>query len=188
MQTDHALIQACRKGDRKAQMRLYDQCYGLMMSICIRYCRDRQEAGARLNLAFLKVLQHLDQVDPAGNFKAWVGQVTLRTLIDEFRQQRRHYSNTVYNGHEIHDEAWMSESGSGRTPDVIDPEKVMLLINRLPEMTREVFNLFAIDGYAHKEIASMLAISENTSKWHVHDARRRLREALAPQAKTKSMS
>lgn len=188
MQTDPALIQACRKGDRKAQMRLYDHCYGLMMSICIRYCKDRQEAGARLNLAFLKVLQHLDQVDPKGNFQAWVGQITLRTLIDEFRQQRRHYSNTVYNGHEIHDEAWMSGADTGRTPDSIDPEKVMLLINRLPEMTREVFNLFAIDGYAHKEIASMLAISENTSKWHVHDARRRLREALAPQAQTKSIS
>lgn len=188
MQTEEILIQACRKGDRKAQLRLYDHCYAQMMSICIRYCKDHHEAGDRLNLAFLKVLQHLDQFETGGSFRAWVGRITLHTLIDEFRKQKRHYAETVYNGHEPADEHWMSGGQSARTAETIDVERVMEIINRLPAVTREVFNLFAIDGYAHKEIAEMLGISENTSKWHVHDARRRIREVLQPKPKKETLS
>lgn len=186
MQTDLTLLRACQAGDRKAQLRLYDQCYSLMMSVCIRYCRDRQEAGARLNMAFLKVLQHLDQFEPSGSFPAWVSKITLRTLIDEFRSQQRHYTRHVYHGHELTDESNGRGEGSFREID-LDIDQVMEVIGRLPDMTREVFNLFAIDGYAHKEIAGLMAISENTSKWHVHEARRRIKEMLFPQRKIQSI-
>jgi RNA polymerase sigma-70 factor (ECF subfamily) len=94
----------------------------------------------------------------------------------------------VYNGHEPADEHWMNTGPSVRTAETIDEERVMEIINRLPAVTREVFNLFAIDGYAHKEIAAMLDISENTSKWHVHDARRRIREVLQPKPKKETLS
>ena len=95
MNIEERLIRQCIQGDRKAQLRLYDQCYSYMMSICIRYCKDKHEAGARLNLSFLKVLQHLEQFDQNGSFKAWIAKITLRSIIDEFRSQQKHYAPCV---------------------------------------------------------------------------------------------
>lgn len=171
------LIQQCIKGDRKAQIRLYDLCYSYMMSVCIRYCKDQQEAGARLNLAFLKVLQHLDQYDKSGSFKAWIAKITLRSIIDEFRSQQKHYQTNVYNGQTVTDGAWPAGEFN-HILDEIDMNHLLSMIHQLPFMERQVFNLFAIDGYSHKEIGDMLQISEGTSKWHVHEARKKLRERI----------
>lgn len=186
MQIDEQLISQCIRGERKAQLRLYDQCYSYMMSICIRYCKDKQEAGARLNLSFLKVLQHLDQFDQQGSFKAWVSKITLRSIIDEFRSQHKHYERNVYFGEMTNGMEIPSEQDS-RIARETDIAYLMNIISRLPAMDKEVFNLFAIDGYGHKEIASMLKISEGTSKWHVHEARKKIREALVKASKTASL-
>jgi RNA polymerase sigma factor (sigma-70 family) len=174
------------QGDRKAQLRLYDQCYSYMMSICIRYCRDKQEAGSRLNMAFLKVLQHLDQFDGGGSFKAWISKITLRSIIDEFRSQQKHYQVHIYNGHSVTEPEW-PHSELNKVVAEIDVDHLMALVQKLSNMDRQVFNLFAIDGFSHKEIASMLDISEVTSKWHVHEARKKLRESLLNEYKIASL-
>lgn len=186
MNIEERLIKQCIQGDRKAQLRLYDLCYSFMMSICVRYCKDKQEAGARLNLAFLKVLQHLDQFDHSGTFKAWVSRITVRSIIDEFRSHQKHYETHVYHGETINDNHW-PHSELNRIVAEIDMEHLMMKIQQLSKMDRQVFNLFAIDGYSHKEIASMLNISEGTSKWHVHEARKKLRESLLKESKITSL-
>ncbi len=186
MNIEERLIKQCAQGDRKAQLRLYDQCYSYMMSICIRYCKDRQEAGSRLNLAFLKVLQHLDQFDQSGSFKGWISKITLRSIIDEFRTQQKHYQMHVYQGQGITEPAWQHSEINQIVSD-IDVAHLMSLIHQLSPMDRQVFNLFAIDGYSHNEIATMLNISEGTSKWHVHEARKKLRERLLNESKTASL-
>lgn len=186
MKVDEQLIRQCIQGNRKAQIRLYDLCYGYMMSICIRYCKDKHEAGSRLNLSFLKVLQHLEQFDQSGSFKAWVSRITLRSIIDEFRSQQRHYQHHVYYEQFTSDMDQPYEADSHLAYDV-DIDYLMSVINKLPEMPRQVFNLFAIDGYGHKEIADLLGISEGTSKWHVHEARKKIREALVKDSKTASL-
>ncbi|HZV69451.1 MAG TPA: RNA polymerase sigma factor [Saprospiraceae bacterium] len=183
MNIEEGLIRQCIQGDKKAQIRLYDQCYSFMMSICIRYCKDRQEAGARLNLAFLKVLQHLQDYDYSGSFKAWVSKITLRSIIDEFRSQQKHYHTHIYQGQIVQEPMW-TNGDSGHWSGQIDIEKVMTMIQQLSPMDRQVFNLFAIDGYTHKEIGTMLNISEGTSKWHVHEARKKLKENLSKEYKT----
>lgn len=165
---------------------LYDQCYSYMMSICIRYCKDKQEAGSRLNLSFLKVLQHLDQFDNNGSFKAWVSKITLRSIIDEFRSQQKHYQQHVYYG-QFTQEMDMPHEEESQIARETDISYLMAVIGKLPPMDKEVFNLFAIDGYGHKEIASMLNISEGTSKWHVHEARKKIKEALVKVSKTASL-
>lgn len=185
MNIEERLIKQCIQGDRKAQLRLYDQCYSYMMSICMRYCRDKQEAGSRLNMAFLKVLQHLEQFD-GGSFKAWVSKITLRSIIDEFRSQQKHYQVHVYNGHSMTEGEW-PHSELNRVVASIDMDHLMTLVQKLSNMDRQVFNLFAIDGFSHKEIATMLGISEGTSKWHVHEARKKLRESLLKESKTASL-
>lgn len=186
MTVDERLVKQCIAGDRKSQLRLYDQCYRYMMSICIRYCKDRQEAGSRLNLAFLKVLQHLDQFDHSGSFKSWVSKITLRSIIDEFRSQKNHYKNHVYYGQPAQDVSWPDDEMNPIAED-IDLDHLLYIINQLPPMGKEVFNLFAIDGYGHKEIAHMLNISEGTSKWHLHEARRKLKEMLLKESKMSSL-
>lgn len=186
MKIDEGLIAQCIHGDRKAQLRLYDQCYSYMMAICIRYCKDRQEAGSRLNLAFLKVLQHLNQFDNSGSFKAWVSRITTRSIIDEFRSQQNHYKHTVYYGQPSQDYQWPEEE-MNHIAEEIDLDHLMALINNLSPMAKQVFNLFAIDGYGHKEIGDMLQISEGTSKWHLHEARKKLQESILKKTKTASL-
>ncbi len=186
MQIDLRLIEQCRRGDRRAQLRLYDLCYSYMMSICIRYGKDEQEAGARLNMAFLKILQHLDQFDGSGgSFKAWISKITVRTLIDDFRSQRRHYQVHVYHGEEWADQQWAEEEISF-VDEHLDTEQIILLIQNLPEMMRQVFNLFVFEGLSHKEISATFGISEGTSKWHLHEARKRLKEVLMKELKITS--
>jgi RNA polymerase sigma-70 factor (ECF subfamily) len=148
------------------------------MSICIRYCKDKQEAGARLNLAFLKVLDHLKDYDSSGSFKAWIAKITLRSIIDEFRAQQKHYEHHVYQGQIVQEPQW-TNGQSDRISYEIDVDRVMEMIQQLSAMDRQVFNLFAIDGYSHREIAELLNISEGTSKWHVHEARKKLKENLS---------
>ena len=186
MNIEKQLIAQCIQGDRKAQLRLYDQCYSYMMSICIRYCKDKHEAGSRLNMSFLKVLQHLGQFDHTGTFKAWVSKITLRSIIDEFRSQQKHYQQHVYYGQLSQEMDWPSEEVNHLAEET-DLDHLLAVINRLSPMDKQVFNLFAIDGYGHKEIANMLNISEGTSKWHVHEARKKIKEALMKESKTTSL-
>ncbi len=186
MNIEKQLIAQCIQGDRKAQLRLYDQCYSYMMSICIRYCKDKHEAGSRLNMSFLKVLQHLGQFDHSGSFKAWVSKITLRSIIDEFRSQQKHYQQHVYYGQLAQEMDWSGEEVNHLAEET-DVDHILEVINRLSPMDKQVFNLFAIDGYGHKEIASMLNISEGTSKWHVHEARKKIKEALMKESKTTSL-
>lgn len=186
MNIDPQLIRQCIDGDRKAQLRLYDVCYSYMMSICLRYCRDKQEAGSRLNISFLKVLQNLDSFDQNASFKAWVSRITLRSIIDEFRAQQKHYKNHIYYGQPAQEADWPNDEVNHIAEDM-DVKHLMAIINRLAPMEREVFNLFAIDGYGHKEIAELLNITEGTSKWYVHEARKKIRETLLKESKTASL-
>ncbi len=186
MNIEEQLIRQCIQGDRKAQLRLYDQCYSYMMAICVRYCKDKQESGSRLNLAFMKVLQHLEQYDNIGSFKGWVSKITVRTIIDEFRSQHKHYELHHYPGETFTEPHW-PQSEVNQIVSEIDVEHLMAMIQQLSPMDRQVFNLFAVEGFAHKEIAIMLNISEGTSKWHVHEARKKLKERLLKESKAASL-
>ena len=137
-------------------------------------------------MSFLKVLQHLGQFDHSGSFKAWVSKITLRSIIDEFRSQQKHYQQHVYYGQLSQEIDWPSEEVNHLAEET-DLDHLLAVINRLSPMDKQVFNLFAIDGYGHKEIANMLNISEGTSKWHVHEARKKIKEALMKESKTTSL-
>lgn len=185
MKINQELIAQCVKGNQRAQLKLYDQCYSYMMSICIRYCKDKQEAGARLNLSFLKVLKHLEKYNQEGSFKSWIAKITMRSIIDEFRTQQKHYEHHQYHGEPINDA--LIPNGKLHLSYEFDADHILHVINRLPPMDKQVFNMFAIDGYTHKEIAEYLNISVSTSKWHVFEARRKLKESLIKSPKTASL-
>lgn len=178
-----ALIARCARQEPKAQYELYRALYGLMMSICTRYERNHQDAVARMNHGFLKVLNNINARRPDVPFTAWVSRILINTVIDDFRRNKDRKTHEI-----LH--VPLEEHGSSEINEYLhhmEADALADLLMQLPPMSRNVFNLFAIDGYAHAEIAEMLGISEGTSKWHVSHARDVLRKALAALAQTNTI-
>jgi RNA polymerase sigma factor (sigma-70 family) len=176
------LIAACIKQDRKAEYELYRLSYSYLMSICMRYSRDKDSASEALNAGYLKILKNLVNYRPDVPFKAWIRRIMVNTLIDEYRRRRREKEKVSYveNYFETADFSEVNEALSR-----ISYLQILDQINLLPEATKKVFNLFAIDGYSHKEIGAMLMISEGTSKWHLNSARQKLKEYIENSVLTK---
>ena len=173
-----SLIARCVRQEPKAQYELYRALYGTMMGICSRYERNRQDATARMNQGFLKILLNLDTRRPEVPFEPWARRIILNTVIDAFRKDRERRSLETM---EVPPEDVGSTALNGYLLDM-EAEAFADLLRQVPPMSRNVFNLFAIDGFAHAEIAALLGISEGTSKWHVSHARSILKQAIAPQA------
>lgn len=171
----HSLIERCIRQERKAQSEMYRALYGTLMGICTRYQRDRQEAMALLNQGFLKILLNLEKRRPEVPFEPWVRRIMINTVIDGFRQEReRHTTERTDIPLEQHDATVVNTY-----LQQMEAEAFARLLEQVPPMSRNVFNLFAVDGYSHAEVAALLGISEGTSKWHVANARSILQQALA---------
>lgn len=169
------LIALCIKRDRKAEYELYKNTYSYLMSICLRYTRDKDTASELLNVGFMKILSNLEKYNLAIPFKVWIRRIMVNTLIDEYRKNKRERERVTY-VEEYYDSSDYSEANEAVSK--FDCQQIYEMIAQLPEATRQVFNLFVIDGYAHKEIADMLGISEGTSKWHLNAARQKLKEQI----------
>jgi len=169
------LIALCIRQDRKAEYELYRISYSYLMSICLRYSRDRDRASESLNLGYMKILSNLKSYKPEIPFKAWIRRIMINTLIDEYRKNKRESEKVKYV-----DEYFDSNSFSDVNEALgrLDIQQIYKEINKLPEATKNVFNLFVIDGFSHKEIAEILHISEGTSKWHLNAARQKLKEEI----------
>lgn len=173
MEPDQKLIRKCLKQDRRAQERLYKDCFAVLMGICCRYYRNQDEAVAALNLGFLKILKNLDRRKPNVPFKAWISRIMINTIIDEFRKSKT-YRETILSvdftePHEEPSRAHFNEAEMN-----LDAEDVARMLLQLPPTTRQVFNLYAIDGYSHAEVSKLMNMSVGTSKWHVASARKQL--------------
>lgn len=178
MEVEARLIEACIREDRRAQSELYRRCYPVLMAVCSRYLRNRDDCLASLNYGFLKVLNGLKTWQKGkAPFEPWIRRIMINTLIDEFRKNKR-YNDQTLSVEEIPAGLAEAELDLGEADQRMDAEAVEAIIHRLPPVSRQVFNLFAIDGYSHKEIGELLHISEGTSKWHVNFARVRIREEL----------
>lgn len=169
------LIALCIKRDRKAEYELYKNTYSYLMSICLRYTKDKDMASEILNVGFLKILNNLEKYNLAIPFKVWIRKIMVNTLIDEYRKTKKEKERVSY-VEEYYDSSDYSEANEALSK--LDCKQIYELIEQLPEATRQVFNLFVIDGYAHKEIAELLGISEGTSKWHLSEARQKLRAQI----------
>jgi RNA polymerase sigma-70 factor (ECF subfamily) len=169
------LIALCIKQDRKAEYELYKLTYSYLMSICMRYSRDKDSASGALNMGYLKILNNLKTYRPEIPFKAWIRRIMVNTLIDEYRKNKREREKVTY-VEEYYDSSDFSEVNEALAR--IDYKHLLDQINILPDATKKVFNLFAIDGFSHKEIGELLGISEGTSKWHLNAARQKLKEYI----------
>lgn len=178
------LISSCIKGERKAEYELYRATYSYLMSICIRYTRNADKAKEVQNMGFFKILKNLSKYDTGAPFKPWIRRVMINTLINEYKKEKIHYGNIKY-VEEYYDSDQYSAMNEALTK--FDAGQIYEFIARLPPASQQVFNLYFIDGYKHKEIAELLNISEGTSKWHLNAAREKLKEMIMGAAvKTKN--
>jgi RNA polymerase sigma factor (sigma-70 family) len=179
MNIDIDLITACIRRERKAQYELYKQTYRYLMSICIRYTGNYEEAQEALNTGFLKILNNLEKYQSNIPFKAWIRKIIVNTLIDEYRKNKKHVENIKY----VEDFEELPVSAAFNDAiSKMDTEQIHKLVMSLPPMSQKVFNLYVVDGFGHKEIAEMLGITEGTSKWHLHSSREQLKAMLTKMA------
>ncbi len=174
--TDEQLVHGCVKGDPAAQKLLYQQFSRRMMSVCMRYANDREQAQDMLQDGFVKVFQKIDHYRGDGPLAGWIARTMVNTALDHIRRNKPYdHSVDLTEAEHLHQE-------EGKVLSGMTTEELLALIQALPTGYRTVFNLFVIEGFAHKEIADMLGISENTSKSQFMKARAYLRKLLPKEA------
>tara|TARA_B110000240_G_scaffold63152_1_gene71939 strand:+ start:276 stop:818 length:543 start_codon:yes stop_codon:yes gene_type:complete len=166
-----SLIKACSNGDSKAFRKIYEIHSGTMYSICLRYMNNEDEAKDALQEGFIKVFKNISKFKFTGSFEGWMKRIFVNSSIELIRKRKMHLDVSELNSNELPLTAKI-ETGS------MDAEKMMTLVQQLPEGYRTVFNMFIVDGYSHKEISNYLEISESTSKTQLFKARKQLQEWL----------
>jgi RNA polymerase sigma-70 factor (ECF subfamily) len=169
---DQELIEGCLQQDRRCQKRLFDKYFNEMMTVCMRYARDEDDAQEIAQKAFVKVFTKIHLYSGEGTLKSWIHSIMVRTALDNYRRIKREqklYSQEILQWNEAEDAAIEAE---------LSAEDILLAIQQLPQLQRTIFNLFALEGYSHKEIAAELGMSEGSSKWHLCEARKALKRSL----------
>lgn len=171
--SDQEIIRGCLRRKRKAQKALFEKYHPVMMGICMRYAKSRSEAEDVLLMGFSRIYRKIKQFEGQGSFEAWMKRIMVNLAIDNFRKNIKHYYNEDID--DIHDGSIPADE----IPDIFSVEEILKTIQNLPVGYRIVFNLFAIEGYTHKEIAEILGISESTSKTQLLKARKKLQVQLS---------
>lgn len=169
--TEQELVSGCLKGKPAMQRALYQKFARTMLGICIRYTRDRMEAEDMLQQGFMKVFDHIKDYK-GGSLEGWMKRIFVRESIDHYRRQQR---SPIGN----HTELMEHQSvGLEEITGLLAMEEIVNLIGSLPTGCKMVFNLYAVEGYTHKEIGDILEISENTSKSQYARAKDLLKEKI----------
>ena len=168
----NALIDACRKGDRSAQKRLYDSLAPKMFAVCLRYMGQRDLAEDVLQDGFVTLFGKLDMYSAEGSFEGWARKIFVNTALMSLRR------NDALKMSENLDTVWNLSSESTSQVQDIGYKELMKLIAELPAGYRTVFNMFVVEGYSHKEIADTLGISAETSRSQLARARAMLQDKI----------
>jgi RNA polymerase sigma factor (sigma-70 family) len=172
---DQASINAIKKGDRKVTLDLYRYTFQVLMGNAVRYSNDQEKQMEIVNNTFMKIVANIHQFQLGTAYFSWAKQIVKREIIDDFRKNKRYKELFSYND-DYKNDSLISEPEIDTTFQV---EELQLLLDHLPPATKLVFNLYAIDGYTSKEIMDELQISYETVKWHIKEARKRLKNVLS---------
>lgn len=169
---DLTLVNECAKGNSKAQRALFDKFAPKMLAVCHRYLRNNQEAEDVLQDGFVKVFQKIVDFKMEGSLEGWIRRIVVNTALDTIRKNKKLLDDVQV------EEVQYKVSFTDHQFDGMDLAQLMKLIDSMPDGYRIVFNMFAIEGYSHKEIADTLGVTENTSKSQYSRARAFLRTQL----------
>lgn len=173
MMSDQQLIEGCARHDRRAQQALYSQYSRFLLGICLRYATDKAEAEDILQESFLKIFFNIKDYSGSGSFIGWLRKVAVNTAITHYHRNLKHRYHVV-----IEDYVTVETGVTSFEEDMYTADELYMVLNDLPAGYRMVFNLYAVDGYKHKEIAEMLGIDTNTSKSQYSRAKAAIREKL----------
>ncbi|WP_246147065.1 RNA polymerase sigma factor [Seonamhaeicola marinus] len=175
---ERALIKKALKNNREAQHVLFELHAPKMLSVCRYYVKDLQQAEEVMLNGFFKVFSNLNSFKSEGSFEGWIRRIMVRESISYLRQQKK----VEFSVEDFH--------GTNETVNNINSEievaQIQQYIDSLPEGYKMVFNMYAIEGYKHHEIANMLCITEGTSKSQLFKARKMLQEKLKESNKTRT--
>lgn len=170
--SDKELIEQCLAKKQGAYKQLYEKYSGWLYAVAMRYCQDRDDAQDILQDSFIAIFGHLDQFNLDLNFPAWIKKITVNTALGVHRKK-----NAAVYQFPVRDVEQMEILDLSLLED-LDLEGLQTMIGQLSPGRQQIFNLYFIEGYAHKEIAEMLQISEGTSKSQLYDAKKELRRIL----------
>lgn len=171
--SDEELVTGCARNDRQVQEALYRRYFRTMMQMCRRYTDDPEIAMTICNDGFLKVFKKINTFAFKGSLEGWIRRIVYHCISDYFRRDSKYVQFMVFEEHE--------EISNPEIVPGLYLEDLMKLITKLPTMSEKVFRLYAIEGFNHREIGETLGMSENTSKWHLSNARKKLQELLKDQ-------
>ncbi|RIA08265.1 RNA polymerase sigma-70 factor (ECF subfamily) [Flavobacteriaceae bacterium MAR_2010_72] len=163
------LIEQCKKNDVKAQSELYKLYASKLFSVSLKYSRNTVEAEDNLQDAFVTIFKKIEQYKSKGSLEGWMKRITINTALQRYR---------TVGVFDIVNEQQIADESLELDEDTISIDFLLQIIQELPDRYRMVFNLYALDGYSHKEIAEMLSISTGTSKSNLARARQILKEKL----------
>ncbi len=164
------LIQGCIRNERSAQEKMYTLFYGRMMGVVRRYIDSEQQAEEVLNNGFLRAFQKVAQYTFQGSFEGWLRKIVFHAVSDYVKQNTQYNSKIML----VEKDQYVHKDHAER----LYYDQLLVLVNELPAATKAVFNMYVLDGFSHKEIGKMLDISEGTSKWHLSEGRRILKEKI----------
>lgn len=170
--SEHEILKGCKRNEPSQQKALYYLYYSYAMGVALRFARNREDAQEILQDAFVKVFKNIDQYDLTLPFKKWFRKIIVYTAIDKFRQQIKQQPlvDIAYLAEVYVDEDALS---------TLQQEDMLVMVQALSPAYRMVFNLYVMEGFTHKEIASQLNITEGTSKSNLAKAKIRLQKMIA---------
>jgi len=168
---DYDLIRGCLQNNAAMQKMLYDKYAAKLFGIALRYAHSQEDAKDILQDGFVKVFKNLSKYKGTGSFEGWMRRIMVNTAIEHYRKK-----NNTYEIQESHEESITDRDLTAL--DKLAAEEILNMVKALPNGYRTVFNLFAIEGFSHKEIAAMLNISEGTSKSQYARAKALLQEKI----------
>jgi len=181
MMSDQQIIEGCANHERKAQQVLYDKYSHFLLGVCLRYASDKAEAEDILQDSFLKIFSNIKDFSGTGSFIGWLRKVAVNTAITHY------HKNLKYRYHVDIEEYVSVETGTTSfEEDFFTSDELYKVLNELPTGYRMVFNLYAVEGYKHKEIAEILGVDTNTSKSQYSRAKAVIRDKLEKLGKLKS--
>lgn len=169
---DNTLVKECLNENSKAQKALFDKFAPKMLSVCLRYMKNTEKAEDVLQDAFIKVFLNIGKYNNSGVLEGWIRRITVNTCLDELKKNKKLLLNVS-----VEEVEYKLESNDFVQEQMI-ADDLMKLIQNMPEGYRVIFNMFAIEGYAHQEIATKLGISESTSKSQYLRARAYLKQRI----------
>lgn len=170
--TERELIIGCLKGDPPSQEALFRRYAGKMMTVSRRYARHHMEAEDILQDAFVKVFKNMNKFQGKGSFEGWIRRIVVNTAL-------KNYQKLSYQKEDIGTENVVEKSEDPKVYSNLGAEDLLKLVSELPEGYKIVFNLYAIEGYSHKEISELLEIKESTSRSQLVKARKMLQAKIA---------